>query len=503
MADVIPAASILLARQADSAELFLVERAENLRFFGGFVAFPGGRAGPEDVQLVAKTPGLTDRHAACIRELFEETGILLAHLPDGTYPASTSALKQLRLDVLDGKLSFSDFLDRQQLTLSRDLRLLGSLTTPAFSPVRFDTQFFFGVQPGNQEAEVWPGELTAGFWASPKMALGKWQAGELLLSPPTVAFLQEMEPYPTAVEAASRRLGPLFDALPAGATHPIYFSPGVLMIPLYCDGLPPATHTNAYRVGQEIQYLLDPGPTDPKEQDRLLEMLERSKNGGTLAGVILTHHHPDHVGAAQRVAREFHVPILAHAITAELLRGRIPIDRELRDGEVLDLGAVPHGRGRWSLQAFHTPGHDPGHLVFWEASYRLLFVADMISTISSIIVAPPQGDLAQYLDSLRLLQRFPARLLLPAHGSPSARAAFLIQEALAHRETREQQLLEALKAGPRSIAEIVLELYRGLPAKMMPYAELQTLAGLQKLQREERAEPVDGATWQLRNSATS
>ena len=217
-----------------------------------------------------------------------------------------------------------------------------------------------------------------------------------------------------------------------------------------------------------------------------------------MAGVILTHHHPDHIGAALRVAREWQVPILAHAVTAELLHGKIPIDRELRDGEVLDLGMAPHGKGRWSLQAFHTPGHAPGHLVFWESTYRLLFAADMISTLSSIIIAPPEGDLAQYLDSLRLLQRFPARLLLPAHGAPSARPAFLLQEALAHRETRERQLLESLAEGPRSIPEIVLELYRGLPANLMPLAELQTLAGLQKLQREQRAEFVEGATWRLR-----
>jgi endoribonuclease LACTB2 len=490
VADLIPAASVLLTRERESYELFLVQRAENLRFFGGFTAFPGGKVGTEDVTLAGRAPGLTGHHVAAVRELFEETGILLAHLPDGSFPPSSATLSQSRRELLDNKLTFTDFLDQQQLSLKTwDLEMVGRLATPPFSPIRFDTQFFFAQRPDNQEAEVWPGELSRGFWASPVKALRQWNSGEILLSPPTVSLLQT-EPF---------NFANLLDQLAAGAIPPIWFAPAVMMIPLRCDGLPPASYTNAYRVGREIQYLLDPGPTDPKEQDRLLDVLKGMRGEGErLAGVILTHHHPDHIGAALRVAKTFRVPILAHAVTAELLQGQIPIDRELRDGETLDLGPAPHGRSRWSLQAFHTPGHDPGHLVFWEATYRLLFVADMISTLSSIIIAPPQGDLAQYLDSLRLLQKFPARLLLPAHGTPSARPAFLLSEALAHRETRERQLLEALTKGPQSIPNLTLELYRGLPANLMALAELQTLAGLQKLQREERAELVEGATWRLR-----
>jgi endoribonuclease LACTB2 len=502
VADLIPAASVLLAREPDSAEVFLVQRADNLRFFGGFVAFPGGKVGSEDHQLAARWPSLTGHHVAAVRELFEETGVLLARRMDGSFPPSSGELSGLRQELLDERLSFTDFLDRQQLALRPDdLQWIGILATPAFSAVRFETHFFVATRPAGQDAEVWPGELARGFWASSAEALRQWTAGELLVSPPSVALLETLVRYTRSVRDLPWEVAYLFDPLATGAMPPIWFSPGVLMVPLRCDGLPPSSYTNAYRIGREIQYLIDPGPTDPKEQDQLLDVMERTQSEGeVLAGVILTHHHPDHIGAALRVSKTWRVPILAHAVTAELLRGRIPIDRELRDGETLDLGPAPHGRGRWSLQAFHTPGHDPGHLVFWEATYRLLFAADMVSTLSSIIIAPPKGDLAQYLDSLRLLQRFPARLLLPAHGSPSARPAFLLQEALAHREKREQQLVQALAPGPQSIPELAVELYRGLPAKLMALAELQTLAGLQKLQREERAEPVEGATWRLRSS---
>jgi glyoxylase-like metal-dependent hydrolase (beta-lactamase superfamily II) len=101
-----------------------------------------------------------------------------------------------------------------------------------------------------------------------------------------------------------------------------------------------------------------------------------------------------------------------------------------------------------------------------------------------------------YLDSVRRLQRLPARLLLPAHGSPSARPAFLLDEALAHRAKREAQLVEALRAGPSSVAELAPTIYRGLPSGLMRLGELQLLAGLQKLEREGRARP-DGERWHL------
>jgi glyoxylase-like metal-dependent hydrolase (beta-lactamase superfamily II) len=190
------------------------------------------------------------------------------------------------------------------------------------------------------------------------------------------------------------------------------------------------------------------------------------------------------------------LPVFAHPLTAQAQRGKVSVSKEVHDGDVLDLGPAPHGRGRWHLQAVHTPGHAPGHLAFYEPSYQLLFVGDMVSTISSIIVAPPDGDLIVYLASLRLLQRYPARLLLPAHGPVSARPAVVLDEALAHRAKREEQLIGALGAGsgPRSVADLGLELYRGLPANLLRLAELQIQAGLLKLEREGRARRV-GEGW--------
>ncbi len=490
MSDVTAAASVLLAHGPASPEVLVVGRAPNLRFMGGFHAFPGGKVHSSDAGLAS--PSLSAQHVAAFRELFEETGVLLARRADGTFPPAGPDLSELRGQILADAISFRDVLARLGLALRpEDLTPAGSLVTPAFAPVRFDTAFFVADLPPGQEAEVWPGELTDGAWQSADEALRRWAAGAVLLSPPTVSLLRALHGRPVA--ELPGRFSSLTEALAGGAIPPIWFSPAVQMIPLHTDGLPPSTHTSAWLVGTGPAYLIDPGPSDPGEQARLFELLDARRDGApSPSAVVLTHHHPDHVGAAAACARRYGIPVLAHAVTAQALAGKVEVQRELADGERLDLGPAPDGRGRWHLEAVHTPGHARGHLAFVEPRYGLLFAGDMVSTLSSVLIAPSEGDLATYLASLRRLQTYPLRLLLPAHGPPSARPGFILEQCLAHRAQREAELLAALAGRPRTVAELAVEVYRGLPAKMMKYAEMQVAAGLQKLEREGRAEVVPG-----------
>src|SRR5262249_14825225 len=159
-------------------------------------------------------------------------------------------------------------------------------------------------------------------------------------------------------------------------------------------------YTNAYLVGNDKLYLIDPGAHEAAEQERLFEVIDaRLASGGVLsteqqpsiAAVVLTHHHPDNVGAAAPVAARYRVPILAHPRAAELLNGKLQVDIPLVEGNRIDLGTAPDGSGSWYLEATHTPGHAGGHLVFSERRYRLLFAGDMVSMLSSVIIAPPDG----------------------------------------------------------------------------------------------------------------
>jgi glyoxylase-like metal-dependent hydrolase (beta-lactamase superfamily II) len=247
-------------------------------------------------------------------------------------------------------------------------------------------------------------------------------------------------------------------------------------------------------VGAGPRYLIDPGAHETDEQLRLFDLLDEL--GQPLAAIILSHHHPDHVDGAAACASRYGVPIWAHERTAHKLRGRLSIDRHLQEGDRLDLGACPADGRAWFLDVLHTPGHASGHLVFFEPRYRLLFAGDMISTLSSVVIAPPDGNLIDYLRSLRRMRELPARLLLPSHGNVSARPVETIDAAIAHRAKREAQLLETLADGPAGIDAMTERMYRGTPEPLMRFARAQVLAGLLKLQEEGRAKPVDAERWQ-------
>jgi glyoxylase-like metal-dependent hydrolase (beta-lactamase superfamily II)/8-oxo-dGTP pyrophosphatase MutT (NUDIX family) len=453
------------------------------------VAFPGGKVAPEDRALAGPDDPDAVQRVAAVRELFEEAGVLLARRRDGSFPLPDPVLDQWRRNLLSAgpaeASAFSRMLTELELSLHpEDLRDAGSRVTPPFSAVRFDTAFFIANLPPGQQAEVWPGELQAGSWLSAADALAQWNDGKLLLSPPTLSMLTELR------DRAIEDLPRVEEVLGSTAMPAIWFSPAVQMIPLFSRGLPPSTHTNAYLVGTGPRYLIDPGPVDPPEQALLLDILDGHWDAGRpLTAIVLTHHHPDHVGAANVCAARYRVPVLAHPETARLLAGKVEVTGFLNDGDTLDLGESPARDGRWALHALHTPGHAPGHLVFHEPRYRLLFAGDLISMLSSVVIAPPEGNLAQYLASLRRVLDYPCRILFPAHGGPSTRASHVLQQNIEHRLERERQLLDALADGPRSVPELVTLVYRGLPANLRRLAELQVQAHLEKLTAEGKLGP--------------
>jgi glyoxylase-like metal-dependent hydrolase (beta-lactamase superfamily II)/8-oxo-dGTP pyrophosphatase MutT (NUDIX family) len=433
------------------------------------------------------------RIVAAARELFEETGVLLARRADGSFPFSGAELEQSRHDLAEDHITFREVLSRLGVSVhAEDFALVADFVTPPFAALRFDTTFYLAHLPPNQQPEIWSGELEAGDWTTAVAMLENWKRGKCHVAPPALTILQAIRG--RAVDEVAARLAPLNAKNDDDAIPPIFYAPQVQLIPLHTLGLPPSTHTNAFLVGGDPAYLIDPGPTDADEQQRLFGVLDlQLALGRRLAAVILSHQHPDHIGAANVVAERYKLPIWAHPRTAELLGGRIEVQHFIKDGDRIDLGLAPDG-GEWHLETIHTPGHASGHLAFYEPHYRLLFVCDMVSMLSSVVIPLPDGDLAQYLDSLERLRHYDARLLLPSHGSPTVRPRAILQEAINHRREREQQLLAVIGKGPRSIPGLAEELYRGLPAPLMRFAEMQIAAGLHKLEREGRAEQT-GNDW--------
>jgi glyoxylase-like metal-dependent hydrolase (beta-lactamase superfamily II) len=250
--------------------------------------------------------------------------------------------------------------------------------------------------------------------------------------------------------------------------------------------LPPAAHTNVYVVGPDAgpQLVVDPGSPYPDQQALLDGQLEREAAAGRpIGGVLLTHHHGDHVGGAAALAARWSVPIAAHRRTVERLRGRVDITRELSDGEVLD-----------GITCVFTPGHADGHLVFEREGAQI--AGDMVAGLGTILIDPSEGDMGDYLASLaRMLGRAPA-LLLPAHGPAITDAAGKLREYISHRTMREDRVVAALSSRPdASVDDLVPEVYVDTPRILWPLAGRSLRAHLDKLVKEGRAREVEPGRW--------
>jgi glyoxylase-like metal-dependent hydrolase (beta-lactamase superfamily II) len=504
------AAALLMTRgDGQDRAVFLVERSPELRFFGGYWALPGGTLAGEDGDP-ATADGLANALQACAhRELFEETGLVRHALAPAK--AAREALVAAREAMLANDAreaaAAAGPSPWQQLVAGAapplPLRALCRMETPPFAPVRYDTVFFHVPLEGCATGTAGPrpdvrgGELVQGRWWLPEQALASWRNGDLLLVPPVVILLQHLA-RAADFEHFAREIHATAEGYRAGRLHQVRFSPGVVLAPLRTPTLPPATTTNCCIVGHERLWVVDPGSPDADEQQRLLDLLaELTRGGARVEGVIATHHHPDHVGGIAALCEALDLTVRGHQLTLERLPAGCRLGAPIGDGDRIALGRSPDGNPGWELQAIHTPGHDRGHLCFRESRYGAALVGDMLSTISTIIVDPPEGHLATYLASLERLAAAPMTTLYPAHGPAMRDGQRLIKQYLRHRRQREAKLVETLQQGPGTVEDLLPKVYWDADPKLYRFAARSLLAGLEKLAEEGRAE-ASGGRWRAK-----
>ncbi len=249
------------------------------------------------------------------------------------------------------------------------------------------------------------------------------------------------------------------------------------------------TGTGTYIVGHPDDgasvAVIDPGPID----DAHLEALLTAVQGRTVSHLLVTHTHRDHSPLARPFADRVGAPILAMHPPHRETHASGALDEDEDDvfapHVVLWGGERIEGEG-WTITALATPGHASNHMAFALEEENALFCGDHVMGWSTTVVAPPDGNMADYMRSLDAVIAAGFSTLWPTHGASVTEPAPFLAAYKAHRLDREAQILARIAAGDRTIAEMVPILYAAVDQRLWPAASLSVLAHLIKLVEEGR-----------------
>jgi len=247
--------------------------------------------------------------------------------------------------------------------------------------------------------------------------------------------------------------------------------------------------TNTYIVGKSELAVIDPGPEIAAHVDTLLDELT-----GRIRWILVTHTHRDHSPAAT---------LLKERLGSDVEVIGMPCDIE---GASFDQGFSPdrlfehhHSikTNEFTLTAIHTPGHASNHLCYFLEEEALLFSGDHLMDGTTVVIAPPDGDMSHYMQSLSLLFDYPIETIAPAHGNLITDAHEEVEKTIKHRLNRESKVVAALLSCPgQSIADLTPLVYDDVPPFMHPIAQQSLRAHLLKLVDDGQASDEQGQ-WML------
>jgi len=537
------------------------ERAGDMR--SGAVVFPGGVLDPADHVAHARLGGLDDRTAsrwlgvasggldywvAALRECFEEVGLLPALDPQAV-PLELAALAPWRDRLQRGETSWEAFCDANGLAFDvGGVHYLSHWLTPPGHPKRFDTRFFVTRAPEDQHAVADQGEALELMWLTPAEALERGRARDasaLLLLPVTRRTLEELARFEhadaalasAAQTAAAERFPPrvmprraskggrLHILLPDDAAYaevaerdpegrldiaaellagvPVQLSPRVWRVTAPNPGPMTGPGTNSYLVADPLAgpvdngpvrrfTVIDPGPAIDTHVQALLDAA--SGLGGTIDRILVTHTHADHSPAAAALAAATGAPVFGRrAIHPAGQDTDFSPEAEPSDGERLVVGS------HTTLRAVHTPGHASNHLCWLLEEERLLFTGDHVMQGSTVVINPPDGDMAAYLSSLRALLDLDLRFFAPGHGFLVGNPHGAVRALVAHRLRREAKVVVSLQAAAAGVdlTWLVERVYDDVPPALHPLARRSLLAHLLKLEAEGRVQRLPDEVWAM------
>lgn len=273
---------------------------------------------------------------------------------------------------------------------------------------------------------------------------------------------------------------------------------GIVRIPLRTNTLPPARYTNTYLVrGERGVWVVDLGTDDAAELEKFVGALRQYaiEWKRDLAGLILTHHHQDHIEGLRWWVEMMPLPVVAHAETIALAAEKLGEggDGVVAKADWVSIQGDDEGDG---LRFVSTPGHAPGHLAVFTGpgqhhnAANVLLAGDLIAGIGTIVIGPPRGNMSDYLVSLEKAIALEPELVLPSHGPGTSRAVERLTAYRDHRLAREERVRAALDSVPRSTTAITAIAYDDVAPELHFFAEWSVRAHLIRLVELQQAVEV-------------
>jgi glyoxylase-like metal-dependent hydrolase (beta-lactamase superfamily II) len=283
----------------------------------------------------------------------------------------------------------------------------------------------------------------------------------------------------------NERSGGELPTLPGGAVRPgvaARVSDRIWRLTARNPGTMTGPGTNSYLVGAAGDWaVIDPGPADESHIRALVDA-----SPGPIGHILVTHTHKDHSPGAALLKSATGAPLCGRVTPHRHWQDpTFTPDRELRHDDRITVAAGT------TLRVIHTPGHASNHLCFLLEGERVLFTGDHIIQGSTVVIDPPDGDMAAYIASLESLLREPLDYLAPGHGTLIPQPHTAITALIQHRRRREAKVLSALpRQPPVDLSTLVQWVYDDVASELHPLAEHSLLAHLLKLEAEGRARRV-------------
>ena len=264
---------------------------------------------------------------------------------------------------------------------------------------------------------------------------------------------------------------------------PRELAPGVVRIVANNPGPFTFKGTNTYIVGSEELALIDPGPEEPTHLAAILGTIGQRR----LSHVLITHTHRDHTDGlpALLAATGAKTAGFGRSARARGTKGTSPsgsefVDQDFKPDVPLADGGRLAGNG-WGFTAVHTPGHAPDHLCFALEGTKVLFSGDHVMGWNTSVIAPPEGNMGDYMRALEVLNRREDQVYFPGHGGQVAEPQRMVKAFLLHRRMRELAIRDCIRDGNSTINAIVPIIYRDLNPKLLNAAALSVQAHVEHL----------------------